>query len=203
MTADNTSIVFSVPHADDMRRLGRSIGRAMKAGDVLVLSGPLGAGKTTLTQGIGQGLHIDEPMVSPTFTIARELAGRYQDGSPARVIHMDAYRLPGSDNDDLLIGRGGQSEADRQKSRNRLLDELESLGLDEELEDPGPGTSIVIEWGSLMASALSDDRLEISISRPAYAAYSDRGELTSDGERTVTIRAVGTSWKERQGEINL
>ena len=88
---------------------------------MLLLSGPLGAGKTTFAQGFGAGLGIGEPIVSPTFTIARELEGRFADGSPAHLVHVDAYRL------------GGNAYAPGQDTVGRLLDELESLGLDEEL----------------------------------------------------------------------
>lgn len=63
---------------------------------MLLLSGPLGAGKTTFAQGFGVGLGIGEPIVSPTFTIARELEGRFADGSPAHLVHVDAYRLGGN-----------------------------------------------------------------------------------------------------------
>lgn len=74
----------------DMERLGRSIGSALAAGDVLVLTGPLGAGKTTLTRGIADGLGVRGPVQSPTFVIARthpSLTG----GAP--LVHADAYRL--------------------------------------------------------------------------------------------------------------
>ncbi|MFG6502958.1 tRNA (adenosine(37)-N6)-threonylcarbamoyltransferase complex ATPase subunit type 1 TsaE [Microbacterium sp. P05] len=74
----------------EMDRLGRAIGRALEAGDVIVLNGPLGAGKTTLTRGIGAGLGVRGPIQSPTFVIARthpSLIG----GVP--LVHVDAYRL--------------------------------------------------------------------------------------------------------------
>ncbi|MDI9891890.1 tRNA (adenosine(37)-N6)-threonylcarbamoyltransferase complex ATPase subunit type 1 TsaE [Rhodococcus sp. IEGM 1404] len=73
-----------------MEELGRALGRALEPGDVVVLTGPLGAGKTTLTRGIGEGLGIRGPVQSPTFVIARthpSLVG----GAP--LVHVDAYRL--------------------------------------------------------------------------------------------------------------
>ena len=70
-----------------MEELGKEIASWVGAGDVVVLSGPLGAGKTTLTRGIGLGLGVDGPVTSPTFVIARE-----HKGAPA-LIHVDAYRL--------------------------------------------------------------------------------------------------------------
>ncbi len=68
--------------------LGRSLGRVVKPGTVLLLEGDLGAGKTTLVQGIGQGLDIDDLIVSPTFTLICEyLEGRIP------LYHLDLYRL--------------------------------------------------------------------------------------------------------------
>ncbi|MGO1466572.1 MAG: tRNA (adenosine(37)-N6)-threonylcarbamoyltransferase complex ATPase subunit type 1 TsaE [Microbacterium gubbeenense] len=73
-----------------MEQLGVSMGRGLAAGDVVVLTGPLGAGKTTLTRGIAEGLGVRGPVQSPTFVIARthpSLVG----GAP--LVHADAYRL--------------------------------------------------------------------------------------------------------------
>jgi tRNA threonylcarbamoyladenosine biosynthesis protein TsaE len=74
----------------DMRDLGRRLAALLRAGDLVILAGPLGAGKTTLAQGIGAGLGVRGPVTSPTFVIARvhpPLAG-----GPA-LVHADAYRL--------------------------------------------------------------------------------------------------------------
>ena len=74
----------------DMEELGESIGRMLRPGDLVVLTGPLGAGKTTLTRGIAAGLGVRGPVQSPTFVIARthpSLVG----GAP--LVHVDAYRL--------------------------------------------------------------------------------------------------------------
>lgn len=194
-TESSPDITLRAATADDMRTCGSTIAKIMYSGDIIVLSGPLGAGKTTFSQGIGMGLDVEGAVVSPTFTIARELDGHYSDGSPAHLIHVDAYRLPGSDNDRSL-----QSQ-DLYNAKNRLLDELESLGLDEELEDPLPGTCILIEWGSAMASALSDSRLEISITRPVTSARTSDGFLSDDGERAVTLHPVGASWDNRLSSL--
>ncbi len=81
---------IEVPTSADMHELGRRLGAGLRAGDLVVLSGPLGAGKTTLVQGIGDGLQVRGPVTSPTFVIARvhpALAG-----GPA-LVHVDAYRL--------------------------------------------------------------------------------------------------------------
>ncbi|WP_152973542.1 tRNA (adenosine(37)-N6)-threonylcarbamoyltransferase complex ATPase subunit type 1 TsaE [Bifidobacterium aesculapii] len=185
-TRDANAITIEVPTGDAMRALGRRIAGQVHGGDVLLLSGPLGAGKTTLAQGFGEGLGIAEPIVSPTFTIARELDGRFADGGPAHLVHVDAYRLGGSD------------YAPGQAAVNRLLDELESLGLDEELEDTGDDTVILMEWGEQMVAALAPERLEIHIERPTEAAGAQAGpddELTSDGMRVVTLVPVGPRWE--------
>ena len=191
---------ITVPTDEHMRALGERIAHAVQGGDVLLLSGPLGAGKTTFAQGFGRGLGIGEPIVSPTFTIARELDGRFSDGSPAHLVHVDAYRL------------GGNAYAPGQDAIGRLLDELESLGLDEELEDPGENTVVLMEWGEQMIAALAPERLEIHIDRsrdaagatdPKVVPGSADIELTSDGARTVTLVPVGDRWKRFDPQTDL
>lgn len=72
---------------------GRRLGTLLRAGDLLVLTGGLGAGKTTLTQGIADGLGVRGPVTSPTFVIARIHPSLV--GGPA-LVHVDAYRLDGA-----------------------------------------------------------------------------------------------------------
>ncbi|GAA0260945.1 tRNA (adenosine(37)-N6)-threonylcarbamoyltransferase complex ATPase subunit type 1 TsaE [Actinomadura nitritigenes] len=92
-------MTVTVPTDRDMRELGVRLAGLLRAGDLLVMTGHLGAGKTTLTQGIGEGLKVRGPVTSPTFVIARvhpSLAG----GPP--LVHVDAYRLGGfAELDDL------------------------------------------------------------------------------------------------------
>lgn len=76
--------------------LGKKIGQQLTAGDVLVLDGDLGAGKTTFTKGLAAGLEIPDIIKSPTFTIIHE----YQDGR-LPLYHMDAYRLENGGAEDL------------------------------------------------------------------------------------------------------
>ena len=76
-----------------MRELGAAIGRACRGGDVLILTGDLGAGKTTFTQGLARGIGIDEAVTSPTFVIARVHPNPH-DGPD--LVHVDAYRLGSS-----------------------------------------------------------------------------------------------------------
>lgn len=77
--------------AEQMRRLGEDLAGVLRAGDVVVLDGPLGAGKTTLTQGIGRALRVRGSVTSPTFVIARA-----HPGPTAGLVHVDAYRLAGA-----------------------------------------------------------------------------------------------------------
>jgi len=81
---------------EETENLGAKIADLLKAGDVIVLNGDLGVGKTTLTRGIARGLGIKRNVKSPTFTLIRE----YQDGR-VPLYHMDAYRLESSPNEDL------------------------------------------------------------------------------------------------------
>jgi tRNA threonylcarbamoyladenosine biosynthesis protein TsaE len=80
----------TVPGAKRMRELGERLAGLLRPGDLIVLSGPLGAGKTTLTQGIGAGLGVRGPVTSPTFVIARVHPSLR--GGPD-LVHADAYRL--------------------------------------------------------------------------------------------------------------
>ena len=74
-----------------MRDLGRELAGRLRAGDLVILTGPLGAGKTTLVQGIGQGLGVRGPVTSPTFVIAR--VHPVLAGPGPSLVHADAYRL--------------------------------------------------------------------------------------------------------------
>ena len=79
-----------LPNAEATSALGRRLSGVLRAGDLVILSGGLGAGKTTLTQGIGGGLDIIGAVTSPTFVIAR--VHRSRSGGPD-LVHVDAYRV--------------------------------------------------------------------------------------------------------------
>ncbi|MEN9714898.1 MAG: hypothetical protein RJA35_365 [Actinomycetota bacterium] len=95
----------AIPDSEAMHELGVSLARLLRAGDIVVLTGPLGAGKTTLSRGIGEGLNVVGTVSSPTFVIAR--THKRTDGGP-ELVHVDAYRLGGpTELDDLDIDFGG------------------------------------------------------------------------------------------------
>ena len=137
---DGKSGIATLPHVDDTVALGAQLGSQLRAGDVVVLSGPLGAGKTVLAKGIAAAMDVDGPVTSPTFVLARVHPAR-RTGDPA-MIHVDVYRL--------LDHTGAD-----------LLDELESLDLDTELD----GAVVVVEWGEGLAERLSDRHLDIRLER--------------------------------------
>ena len=127
--------------AEDTIALGASLGRSLRAGDVVVLSGPLGAGKTVLAKGIAQAMDVEGPVISPTFVLARVHRAR-RAGAPA-MVHVDLYRLLDQTSVDLLT-------------------ELDSLDLDTDLDD-----AVVVEWGEGVAERLSDSHLDIRLERAA------------------------------------
>lgn len=116
------------------------MGRQLRAGDVVVLSGPLGAGKTALAKGIALGMDVEGPVTSPSYVLAR-IHRAHRAGAPA-MVHVDVYRLldtPGVD----------------------LPAELDSLDLDTDLDD----AVVVVEWGEGLAERLSDRHLDITLTR--------------------------------------
>lgn len=141
--------------------LGARLGRALEAGDVVILDGPLGAGKTTLTQGIAQGMGVKGRVTSPTFVIARE--HRAKQSGP-NLVHVDAYRLL----DDFGAGSGDP------------IGDLDALDLDTELAD----AVVVAEWGGGLVEQLSDDFLLVRIDRES--ARADDAPLDEDGPRVIS-----------------
>jgi tRNA threonylcarbamoyladenosine biosynthesis protein TsaE len=184
-------IALTVATAAQMRSLGRSLAAVLRAGDLVILSGGLGAGKTTLTQGIGDGLGVRGPITSPTFVIARvhpPLAPPAAPGTlPPALVHADAYRL------------------------GSVL-ELDDLDLDTDTA----AAVTVVEWGEGLAEGLAADRLEITISPGAADdapvngdpvisrtvasgngadSEADPDDPTGDMPRTVRISTVGERWE--------
>jgi tRNA threonylcarbamoyladenosine biosynthesis protein TsaE len=88
--ARSLPVVLDVPTADQMQDLGVRLADLLQPGDLIIASGDLGAGKTTLTQGIGRGLDSEGAVISPTFVLSRVHAAR---GDRPPLVHVDAYRL--------------------------------------------------------------------------------------------------------------
>jgi tRNA threonylcarbamoyladenosine biosynthesis protein TsaE len=119
----------------EMVELGRTIAAQLRAGDLILLDGPLGAGKTTLARGIGLGLAVETPVTSPTFVISRVHNGALP------LIHVDAYRL--------LDAVEGAAAA------------LDDLDLDSERAN----AVTVMEWGKDVGPRMSDEFLVVRINR--------------------------------------
>lgn len=137
---ENTSGAVSLATIDDTLTFGAAIGRQLRAGDVVILSGPLGAGKTSLAKGIAMGMDVDGPITSPTFVLARVHRAR-RPRHPA-MVHVDVYRL---------LDHAGVD----------LMAELDSLDIDTDLDD----AVAVVEWGEGVAERLSDRYLRVSLTR--------------------------------------
>ena len=104
MSGQAASLVIEIATEDQMHEFGSRLGSLLVAGDLLSLNGPLGAGKTTLTRGIGEGVQAEGNVSSPTFLIARTHSTK--SGIPFH--HIDAYRLSTpAELDDLDIDFAG------------------------------------------------------------------------------------------------
>ena len=136
---EQTIETIEVPTAGAMQDLGRRLAAGLRAGDLLVLTGPLGAGKTTLVQGIGEGLGVRGPITSPTFVIARVHPSL--TGGPA-LVHADAYRLGGAaEIDDLDLDSSTASSVTVVEWGEGLAEGLseDRLEIAIELHGEGPG----------------------------------------------------------------
>ena len=159
------SAEFVLPMVDMalLSRLAEALAEVIRPGDVVLLVGDLGAGKTTFTQHVARALGVVEPVTSPTFTIAHT----YQAGRGAPVpslMHLDAYRL-------------------------RWADDLDAVGLFDGLDE---GAAAVIEWGDIVADAfgapltiafsfVGEETRSVTCSAPAGSRWTDRIRSISAG----------------------
>jgi tRNA threonylcarbamoyladenosine biosynthesis protein TsaE len=172
--AANWEKTFTATTAEQTHAFGARLAEVLRAGDLLVLSGELGAGKTTFTQGLGEGLGVRAGIISPTFVLVRihpNLPDGPRPGGPD-LVHVDAYRL------------GSAAEID-----------------DIDLENTMDSSVTVVEWGQDRVEHLSESRLEIDLLRAIGldAAGSGGGSLDFDGEdtdepRTIVMRGYGPRW---------
>lgn len=88
---------------EETAQLGGRLARLLKPGDIVVVSGDLGAGKTTFARGLCRALGVEEPVTSPTFTIGQLYRGRGDDGGVLAISHLDLYRLSGLEEEDPAL----------------------------------------------------------------------------------------------------
>ena len=180
----NWEKTYSATTADQTHALAVRLAAVLQAGDLLVLSGELGAGKTTFTQGLGEGLGVRDGIISPTFVLVRihpNLPDGPRPGGPD-LVHVDAYRL------------GSAAEID-----------------DIDLENTLDSAVTVVEWGQDRVEHLSESRLEIDLHRTIGLGATGHGasglghgasgptELDFDSEdtdepRTIVMRGFGPRW---------
>jgi tRNA threonylcarbamoyladenosine biosynthesis protein TsaE len=179
-TLPNWEKTFTAATADQTDALGARLAGLLEAGDLLVLSGELGAGKTTFTQGLGEGLGVRAGIISPTFVLVRihpNLPEGPRPGGPD-LVHVDAYRL------------GSAAEID-----------------DIDLENTMDSSVTVVEWGHDRVEHLSESRLEIDLHRaiglaaagPSTAEGLDFDTDDTDEPRTIVMRGYGPRWPAPPG----
>ncbi|MFF5130674.1 tRNA (adenosine(37)-N6)-threonylcarbamoyltransferase complex ATPase subunit type 1 TsaE [Streptomyces syringium] len=162
-----TTTRITVKSAEDMRGLGRRLATFLRPGDLVLLTGELGAGKTTLTRGLGEGLGVRGAVTSPTFVIAR-VHPPLGDG-PA-LVHVDAYRLHGG------------------------LDEMEDLDLDVSLPE---SVIVVEWGDGKVEELSDDRLhvvIERAVGADAPGLDDLDSAEEVDDERGVTVTGVGARW---------
>lgn len=174
----SAALDLDVTGPEHTRRLALALADCLKAGDVLLLSGELGAGKTTFTRSLGEGLGVREGVISPTFVLSRvhpNLPEGPRPGGPD-LVHVDAYRL----------------------STAEELDDLD-------LEFSMPRSVTVIEWGRDKAEHLSDSRLELDFTRltgaDARFAYSGAEEFSWDDEDEAGEGTAGEDLEDLEADV--
>ena len=134
-----------LPTLRDTQALGAELAGILRAGDLVVLVGPLGAGKTALTQGIGAALGVREPVTSPTFVIAR-----VHRGGRVPLVHVDAYRLgSGADVDDLDLDASAEESVTVVEWGQGLVEQLADEHLEVRLDrrDDDVRTALLVPHG--------------------------------------------------------
>ena len=136
---------IELPEPADTEAVGERLAAGLRAGDLVVLAGPLGAGKTALVRGLARGLKVAGQVTSPTFVIAREHRP-LPDGVGVPLVHVDAYRLG------IAAGAGRTPD---------IAAELDDLDLDSDLTR----AVVAIEWGEGVAERLAAGHLLVRLDR--------------------------------------
>jgi len=152
--ATGPAVDLTVPTAAAMRALGRRLAGLLRAGDLVILSGGLGAGKTTLVQGLGEGLGVRGPVTSPTFVIARVHPSL--TGGPG-LVHADAYRLASpAEVDDLDLDETVASSVTVVEWGGGLAEGLAADRLEVTITPAGEGRDVRVTGHGRRWSALGD-----------------------------------------------
>jgi tRNA threonylcarbamoyladenosine biosynthesis protein TsaE len=139
---------IELPEPADTEALGERLAAGLRAGDLVVLAGPLGAGKTALVRGLARGLRVAGPVTSPTFVLAREHRP-LPDGPGVSLVHVDAYRLTAA------------GEVANPTHAADVAAELDDLDLDTDLTR----AVVVVEWGEGVAERLAARHLLVRLDR--------------------------------------
>jgi tRNA threonylcarbamoyladenosine biosynthesis protein TsaE len=158
--------------AVDTRRLAGALAPLCRPGDLLILSGGLGAGKTVFAQGFAAALGIEGPVTSPTFTLVRQYPCPPNAAGIEQFVHADLYRLD-------------------------TFSEVLDLALPELVEDAAIG---LVEWGEVAAPALGMSALHVTLATVAIGV-GEAAEAGGDEARTVTIEGEGPAWTDRRGSV--
>ncbi|MGY1698761.1 tRNA (adenosine(37)-N6)-threonylcarbamoyltransferase complex ATPase subunit type 1 TsaE [Geodermatophilus sp. SYSU D00766] len=145
-----------LPTVEDTRALGAALAAVVRPGDLVVLTGPLGAGKTALTQGLGAALGVAEPVTSPTFVIAR-----VHRGGRLPLVHVDAYRLgAAADVDDLDLDASTEESVTVVEWGAGLVEQLADEHLEVRLDrrDDDVRTAVLVPRGPGWETRLDGDR---------------------------------------------
>ena len=181
-------ITVATGNADETRALGARLTRLLRAGDLVMLSGGLGAGKTTLAQGIGAALEVRGRVSSPTFIIAR-VHPALSDGPD--LIHVDAYRITSLEEIDAL-------DLDSSLDRSVTLvewgeEKVEALSPDRlEIQVRRPHGAVRDGVRRLDDVAFGSESSGGAVTEDPVV---DLGEV-DDGSRTITVCALGPRWAD-------
>lgn len=164
---------------EQMRTFAAALAEHLRAGDLLILTGNLGAGKTTFTQSLGKALDVAGRITSPTFVIAREHLSR--TGGPA-LVHVDAYRL--ADGEEL-------EDLDLDSELDESITVVEwGAGMAEQLSNDHLDITITPVWDEAAESTEDDESFDAD----------DEDEL-EDERRTVDLTGHGADWAERLPKV--
>lgn len=186
-----------VATSEEMTALGERLGTVLRRGDLVVLSGGLGAGKTTLTRGIGAGMRVRGPVTSPTFVLSRVHPSVGGAGVP--LIHVDAYRL-GSALELLDLDLDFEGAAVVVEWGEGLLDGVADSWLLVRIERAtGAGPAAAPSGGDVHEWRAADHESPATGAIPRHSAEDFETEFDGDAPRTVRLEGRGADWAGLRG----